>query len=291
MPNSVAFPYLLNATEMEVAMPEDKTSTDDIAMGAGVLTRDGSALGSVKEITARSFKVDAPFHKDYWLPRDCITSCDNNSVVLSLAAASISEYQMDAPELDETEDPFKAISDKPLSEQELLDQRARMERELAEQSRNLPGHEPSVTELRGAQPYERIPADHASFKEHAGQFVPNAPVHDQLANKYPYDGDANDARKGSILMIVVPVALTAAAIAGAVALIRRRRHSEMRKRAEDARKQVERNATRLREQSRDYAASVAHAARPMAMSVAERGMQRTRRLLHDGLVAAAKKVE
>lgn len=151
------------------------------ALGRAVVTADGSTVGTVKEAYGRYFKIDAPMQRDYWLAGDAVQSIDDSTVLLACAEESVDQRKLKKPEFDPAEDPMAAITGGPvISAEEMLEQRARMERELAEQSRHLPPHEPSVTQVRGARAYEVIPSDHNGFGSLAGTYVPNAPVQDRI---------------------------------------------------------------------------------------------------------------
>jgi hypothetical protein len=257
-----------------------------IATGAAVSTSDGTRLGSVKEVTAASFKVDAPFHRDYWLAKDLVGRCDDDVVVLDVPTAAVDEHRQDAPTLTADDDPLRPLAGKPvIGDEELLAQRARVERELAEQSKNLPPHEPSPTEMRGPRAFERIPADHTGFNDLAGEYVPNIPVQDSFDSS---SRSVSASARG--FMIIAPIVFTAAALLGAVILISRLRRPPPETRAQQARRLGETQAQALRLQAQDRADAFATAAKPRIAEAAERGKMRGRRLLHDGLVAAANRI-
>ena len=105
---------------------------------AMVLTADGKKLGTVKEISGSYFKVDARLHKDYWLSSELIRSRDDDAIILDLAGKEVAEHRLSEPGLEPEEDPFRKIATKPvIDEEDLAQQRDRMERELAEQSRRM----------------------------------------------------------------------------------------------------------------------------------------------------------
>ena len=56
----------------------------DAPVGARVITADGEELGTVKESTSDSFKVDAAMKPDYWLSCDFIQDSTATSVQLSV---------------------------------------------------------------------------------------------------------------------------------------------------------------------------------------------------------------
>lgn len=151
------------------------------ALGRAVVTADGSTVGKVKEAYGRYFKIDAPMQRDYWLAGDAVQSIDESTVLLACAEEAVDQQKLSKPVFDPAEDPMAAIAGVPvISDEEKLEQRARMERELAEQSRHLPPHEPSPTQIRGPRAYELIPTDHNGFGNLAGTYVPNAPMQDRI---------------------------------------------------------------------------------------------------------------
>ncbi len=183
---------------------------EDLSAGALVMTTDRKQIGRVKEVRGSYFKVDAPMHRDFWLQASLIDNCADEMVLLSVSSESVGEHHLDQPGLEPGDDPMAAIMAEPvIGADEMLEQRARMEREMAEQSRHLSPHEPSVTQARGAHASERIPADHTGFGELAGEYVPNAPVQDRL------DKDLKHQRQRQRLK---RVALGGAVLAGAATL-------------------------------------------------------------------------
>ena len=145
--------------------------------GLEVVTRDGAVVGTVKEVAGSYFKVDAPMKRDFWLEGGLVASREGRRLLLDLEKAELPQRRRPEPGLEAGEDPMAAIAgERVISEEELLRQRAQMEEELAEQSMKLPPHEPSITQVRGSRPYEKIPADHSAFREHAGAYVPNHAV-------------------------------------------------------------------------------------------------------------------
>lgn len=145
--------------------------------GLEVVTRDGAVVGKVKEVAGSYFKVDAPMRRDFWLDGGLISGRDSARLLLEVRKAELAQRRRLEPGLEAGEDPMEAIAgERVISEEELLRQRARMEAEVAEQGLRLPSHEPSVTQARGPRPYEKIPADHSAFREHAGAYVPNHAV-------------------------------------------------------------------------------------------------------------------
>lgn len=145
--------------------------------GLKVVTEDGALVGQVRDVSGSYFKVDAPLKRDFWLDGSLVKAREDGRLTLDISREELGSVARAEPGLEPAGDPMREIVSAPvIAEEELLEQRARMEAELAEQSRNLPPHEPSVTQQRGPRPYEKIPGDHAAFQEHAGTYVPNHAV-------------------------------------------------------------------------------------------------------------------
>jgi len=106
--------------------------------GLAVLSDDGKRLGTVKEVSGSYFKVDAPMHRDYWLSAELIRGEDAEVVVLDVPRKEVGEHRMTEPGIEPEDDPFRSIPRMPvIKDEELEAQRARMEQELAEQSRRM----------------------------------------------------------------------------------------------------------------------------------------------------------
>jgi hypothetical protein len=76
-------------------MPTDPVR--DLAPGLAVFTLDGEKIGSVKEVTADAFKVDAPLRPDYWLPRDRVLSFTNERVTLDFNESDLDRHRAAEP--------------------------------------------------------------------------------------------------------------------------------------------------------------------------------------------------
>jgi len=106
--------------------------------GLAVISDDGNRLGKVKEVSGSYFKVDVPMHRDYWLSAELIREEDNEAVVLEVPRKEVSDHRMAEPGIEPEDDPFRRLPHMPvIKDEELEAQRARMEREVAEQSRRL----------------------------------------------------------------------------------------------------------------------------------------------------------
>ena len=67
------------------------------AVGARVVTRDGAALGEVKQVEADYFKVDAPHAPDYWLSSEFVLTSDPSRVELDFDGEVLADYKLKQP--------------------------------------------------------------------------------------------------------------------------------------------------------------------------------------------------
>src|SRR5207248_4185182 len=119
--------------------PENEASSYEYLVGAAVMTSDGEPLGIVKEAHGSYLFVDAPRHRDYWLATEHMSSCTRERVTFRFSKSELEQYELKEPGLEPWEDPFREIvEDSIVSPDEQLEQRVRMERELAEQRQRLP---------------------------------------------------------------------------------------------------------------------------------------------------------
>jgi len=112
----------------------------DVKLGTRVRTSDGVELGLVKEISGDFLKVDAPLRADYWINADYVLGAGAEGVELTFAKGDLGAYKRDKPGLLDDEDPLssEAAVDVVMGEEEQMEQRIRMERQLAEQRSELP---------------------------------------------------------------------------------------------------------------------------------------------------------
>lgn len=68
------------------------------APGMRVRTNDGDDLGTVKEVSGASFKVDAPMKKDYWLPSSSIQTQSDGALLLNFGKSRLNDYKRDSPD-------------------------------------------------------------------------------------------------------------------------------------------------------------------------------------------------
>lgn len=66
----------------------------DLSAGLEVFSRDGHQLGTVKELSDTALKIDAPLHRDYWLPRGRVLSFTNERVTMDLDQSDLDEHMV-----------------------------------------------------------------------------------------------------------------------------------------------------------------------------------------------------
>ena len=117
----------------------ERFDPDSISAGREVYSAEGEKLGTVSEISGSYLRVDAPWKRDYWLSADYIDRT-NGGVYMNFPKSQLDHYKLAQPGLEPDEDPMREISRDAaiISEEEQLEQRARMELELAQQRRQLP---------------------------------------------------------------------------------------------------------------------------------------------------------
>jgi hypothetical protein len=69
----------------------------DPQVGALVLTRDRTELGSVAEVAEGAFRVDVPRARDYWLANEVIATTREGFVELSFDAEAVKDFQLSEP--------------------------------------------------------------------------------------------------------------------------------------------------------------------------------------------------
>jgi hypothetical protein len=131
-----------------------RTGLPDINAGVEVFTADNQSLGTVADVGEVSFKVDVPRGSDFWLGRDYIVESTPERIYMSFERADIAAYKLGQPGLSAEKDTTQeSLVDSVVPPEQQEEQRLRMERELAEQRRNLPHTHP------GGQQY--LPPDTA----------------------------------------------------------------------------------------------------------------------------------
>jgi hypothetical protein len=157
--------------------------------GMRVVASDGQTLGTVNEVSPSFFKVDVRMGRDYWLGAEHVSDISGQDAILDLESNRARSYKVDSPRLRDEDDPLGQGVAPALTEEDMLRQRAIMERELAEQSQRLPELGPTPTEERPRREVETIPEDHAGFGTLAGKNVPYAPAADEARHQRAARGD------------------------------------------------------------------------------------------------------
>jgi hypothetical protein len=69
----------------------------EIVIGAAVVTADGRQLGTVKQVEASAFLVNAPRQLDYWLQSTLVKDSTAERLGLTFAETELGGYKMDRP--------------------------------------------------------------------------------------------------------------------------------------------------------------------------------------------------
>ena len=75
----------------------DAAEFGDTSIGGEVFTSDGERLGKVWDVQEASFKVDAPFQPDYWLPFNTVESADAERIILNFPKDELDHYKSRDP--------------------------------------------------------------------------------------------------------------------------------------------------------------------------------------------------
>jgi len=81
----------------------DAAEFGDTSIGGEVFTSDGERLGKVwdvqdvQDVQEASFKVDAPFQPDYWLPFNTVESADAERIILNVPKDELDHYKSRDP--------------------------------------------------------------------------------------------------------------------------------------------------------------------------------------------------
>jgi len=75
---------------------DGRTDLDDRA-GIEHFTSDGERRGKVSEVKDASFKVDAPFKPDFWLPLNMVASVTADRVLVSFPKEQLDHYKSNEP--------------------------------------------------------------------------------------------------------------------------------------------------------------------------------------------------
>ena len=61
------------------------------------MNRNGERLGKACEVQDASFKVDAPFQPDYWLPLNTVSTADGERISLTFPKERLDSYKSNEP--------------------------------------------------------------------------------------------------------------------------------------------------------------------------------------------------
>jgi hypothetical protein len=106
----------------------------DARRGAAAMTSDGKKLGTVGDVEGHFIKVCVPLGRDYWLKADYVTGETRDEVTFGFDKKNLGAYRVAKPMM--AADPLVDQQDAVLSQQAQVEQRQRMEQELAEQQRH-----------------------------------------------------------------------------------------------------------------------------------------------------------
>ncbi len=120
------------------------TAEIEVATGCPVFSADNEALGYVKEVGAETFQVDVPMGQDYWLSINHVRSCNDKELILDFSKGELDDYKLEGPSGIEKahEAPIEnefvtQAHGSIITDEEQMQTRERMEREMAEQHQKL----------------------------------------------------------------------------------------------------------------------------------------------------------
>lgn len=126
---------------------QEHGATFGLRPGSTVVSADGEPLGTVKDATETSFKVDAEKARDYWLNRETIVACEGDSVRVGFERNRLDEYRLDSPAILSEGHADREQLDEAVSEGEAEAGWDRTQRHLKHQGGRV----------RGSEHYERPP--------------------------------------------------------------------------------------------------------------------------------------
>jgi len=134
--------------------PLKRARLPDVTVGAEVWTADDASLGTVSEVGDVSFKVDVARGPDMWLGRDYVVDSTAERVTMSFSRPELDAYKLGQPGMGPEKDTSQeSLVDAAIPPEQQIQQRVRMEEELAEQRQRLPhthpGGEDAPPETRG----------------------------------------------------------------------------------------------------------------------------------------------
>lgn len=250
--------------------PLKRARLPDVTAGAEVRTADDAALGTVSEVGDVAFKVDVARGPDVWLGRDYVVDSTAERVTMSFSRSELNAYKLGqpgmAPEKDTSQE---SLVDAAIPPEQQIQQRVRMEEELAEQRQRLPHTHPAgedePPETRGGtigEPVERElqdycidpmrdagPAQGAGAFSETGSYATRGAARDEggagrtaetSVPGFDYsvptrsdDYDPAKARRGATGGAMGAVAAVSLAGLGFLWLMRRRRHGTRDAQADD----------------------------------------------------------
>ncbi len=78
-------------------MIDDGRTDLEALTGIELCTSDGERLGKVSEVKDASFKVDAPFRPDFWLPLNTVESVTADRVLVTFPKEQLDHYKSNEP--------------------------------------------------------------------------------------------------------------------------------------------------------------------------------------------------
>ena len=72
---------------------------EHVMPGMPIESADGTTIGTVKEVAGGYFKVDAPLHRDYWLPSDLVAAHTATALQLGVDCSAAAGRRVPAPRL------------------------------------------------------------------------------------------------------------------------------------------------------------------------------------------------
>ena len=123
--------------------PLKRARLPEVTPGAEVWTADDASIGTVAEVGDVSFKVDVPRAPDIWLGRDYVVDSTAERVTMSFARSELSAYRLGQPGMTPEKDTSQeSLVDAAVPVEQQVEQRLRMEQQLAEQRQRLPHTHP-----------------------------------------------------------------------------------------------------------------------------------------------------
>jgi hypothetical protein len=108
-----------------------------LKLGSPVRTSEGDEIGKLAEIANDRIKVDAPLRPNFWVGGDDVVPAGDGHVQLAFVRGDLEAHRVDPPGQEKSDPLVEQKSDRIVPEQEQVEMRIRMERELAEQRQSL----------------------------------------------------------------------------------------------------------------------------------------------------------